>query len=359
MSKYIELIETLSNTTGIAAYEQNIQALFEEEGRAQNLEIQKDRLGGIAISKKSEKAKYTVMLAAHMDEIGFMVTKIEDGGFLRLKAIGGWWEHVLLGQKLQVTTRDKAVFQGIVGSVPVHLLKAEQRKNVKMLDELFLDLGFESKEDVEKAGIQLGDMVTPIATFEQLAANPNRYIGKAFDDRVGCAINIAVMRELAKKELDVNVVFAGTIQEEVGTRGAKTMGQMIEPDLAIILDCGMTGDFPGAPQDQLLDKLGKGPVISLMDGTFIGHPKWRSLIQETSKQAEIPFQNTIMTGGGSDGGPIHTTANGVPSVYMGTPVRYIHAHYGMIDVRDFDQLVQLLVRVIESLDTKKVEALFE
>lgn len=359
MSKYIKLIEALSNVNGIAAHESDVHVLFEKEAAKLDVNIQKDRLGGIAITQKSQQAKYTIMLAAHMDEIGFMVTKIEDGGFLRIKPIGGWWAHVVLGQKLAVTTRDKKVFQGIVGSIPVHLLKPEQRQTMKTIDEMFLDLGFESKEDAEAAGIQLGDMITPIAEFEQLASNQHRYIGKAFDDRVGCATALAVMHELAQEKLDVNVVYAGTIQEEVGTRGAKTMGQMIEPDLAIILDCGITGDFPGAPQDQLLDKLGKGPIISLMDGTFIGHPKWRQFIQDTAKEKNIDFQNTVMSGGGSDGGPIHTTASGVPSVYMGTPVRYIHTHYGMIDVRDFDGLVQLIVETIKSLDDAKIEGLFE
>lgn len=358
MSKYIKLIEELSNVKGIAAHESAVQAIFQKEASKYAFDIQKDRLGGIAITKKAKSAKNTIMLAAHMDEIGFMVTKIEDGGFLRIKPIGGWWAHVVLGQKLAVTTREGKEFQGIVGSVPVHLLKADQRQNMKTIEEMFLDLGFESKEDVEKAGIQLGDMITPVSKFEQLAANENRYVGKAFDDRVGCAIALAVMHELADKDLDVNVIFAGTIQEEVGTRGAKTMGQMMQPDLAIVLDCGITGDFPGAPQDQLLDKLGKGPIISLMDGTFIGHPDWRQYIQTTAKDAKIDFQNTMMTGGGSDGGPIHTTAAGVPSVYMGTPVRYIHTHYGMIDVRDFDGLVALLVKTIESLNDEKVEALF-
>lgn len=358
MSKYIKLIEELSNTNGIAAHEQAIQAIFEREANKHQLEIQKDRLGGIAITKKGKDAQYKIVLAAHMDEIGFMVTKIEEGGFLRIKPIGGWWSHVVLGQKLAVTTQEKKVFEGIVGSIPVHLLKPEQRKNMKAIEEMFLDLGFESKEAVEAAGIQLGDMVTAVATFSQLAAHEHRYIGKAFDDRVGCAVALAVMDQLAGTELNVDVVFAGTVQEEVGTRGAKTIGQMIQPDLAIILDCGITGDFPEAPKDQLLDKLGGGPIISLMDGTFIGHPKWRQFIQDTAKHADISFQNTIMSGGGSDGGPIHTTASGVPSVYMGTPVRYIHTHYGMIDVRDFEGLVQLLVETIKTLNTKTVEALF-
>lgn len=358
MSKYLELIETLSNTNGTAANETAVRAIFEKEANGVHLPVQTDRLGGIAITKKAPKAKYTVMLAAHMDEIGFMVTKVEEGGFLRIRPIGGWWAHVVLGQKLAVTTRSGDVFEGIVGSVPVHLLKADQRQTMKTIEEMFLDLGFEDKDAVEKAGIQLGDMVTPVATFSQQAANEHRFIGKAFDDRVGCAVTLAVMHELAGTDLDVNVVFAGTIQEEVGTRGARTMGQMMQPDLAIILDCGITGDFPGAPQDQLLDKLGKGPIISLMDGTFIGHPNWRNHIQGVAKAADITFQNTIMTGGGSDGGPIHTTASGIPSVYMGTPVRYIHTHYGMIDIRDFDGLVQLLVETLKSLDDTKVEALF-
>lgn len=358
MSKYITLIEELSNANGIASHEQDIQVIFEREANKHNLEIQKDRLGGIAITKKAKQPAYKLVLAAHMDEIGFMVTKIEEGGFLRIRPIGGWWAHVVLGQKLLVTTRDKKTFQGIVGSTPVHLLKIEQRKNMKTIEEMFLDLGFESKAAVETAGIQLGDMVTPVSTFTQLEANEHRYMGKAFDDRVGCAVALAVMNELADVELDIDVVFAGTVQEEVGTRGARTIGQMVQPDLAIILDCGITGDFPDAPTDQLLDKMGNGPIISLMDGTFIGHPAWRQFVQETAKKNDIPFQNTIMSGGGSDGGPIHTTANGVPSVYMGTPVRYIHTHYGMIDSRDFDGLVKLLVETIKSLNTQVVDTLF-
>lgn len=361
MNKYINLIEKLSNTNGIAGYESEIRNIFKEEASKLDLPIVTDRIGGIAISRKANQpnTNYTIMLASHMDEIGFITTKIDDDGFVFFQTIGGWWMHVLLGQKLVLTTQSGTTFTGVVGSVPPHLLDMEARTKVLKLDQLFIDFGFESRDDAFKKGVSIGDMITPDSMFRQLDGNENRFVGKAFDDRLGCAINLAVMHELQGADLSVNVVFGGTVQEEVGTRGAKTLGQTISPDLAIILDCGMTGDFPGSPKSgEVLDRLGEGASISLMDRTFIGHPKLRQHIQATATENKLKYQLVTMTGGGSDGGPIHLTNEGVPSVYMGTPVRYIHSHNGIIDIRDFEQIVKILTQTIKSLNNEVIDEIF-
>ncbi|MEW6522026.1 MAG: M42 family metallopeptidase [Bacillota bacterium] len=353
MDQRLQLLKEITDVPGVPGFESEVARVMERHlsGLA---EISRDRLGSIIAKKTGTAQRPRIMLAGHMDEIGFMVTYITKEGYIKFQTLGGWWEQVLLAQRVVVKTRDGDV-PGIIGSKPPHILNAEDRKKMVEKPDMFIDIGAASREEAESFGVRPGDAVVPDSTFGTMK-NPKLLMAKAWDDRVGCALIIDVIREIGHDH--PNTIYGvGTVQEEVGLRGATTSAHLIQPDVGFALEVDIAGDMPGVKEYEAQGKLGKGPSLLLYDSSMIPNPRLRDLVMDTARSEGIPLQFDSMAGGGTDAGRIHVTGGGAPSLVLGVPCRYIHSHTGIIHREDYDQLVRLLVAVIRRLDTGTVAGL--
>lgn len=350
MDKKLQLLKELSELNGIAGHEVEVKHFMEKEflKSVSKDHIFYDGLGSV-IAKVGETGP-KIMIAGHMDEVGMIVTKITDEGFLKFQTIGGWWSQVMLAQQFNVTASNGKVYRAIMGSKPPHILTAEERKVPADIDQMYLDLGASSKKEVEDLGICIGDMVTPAIEFHEMA-NGDFLLGKAWDDRIGCAVVLGVLEELKKVHHDNVVYCAGTVQEEVGLRGAKTAANLVQPDIAISLDVSIAKDVPGTDGSI---KMGKGPDILIYDGSLVGHVGLRKVFVETAEEEKIPYQLDYLKSGGTDAGSMHLAHHGAPSIALCIASRYIHSHTSMISKADYENCVKLIVKVIEKLNQEKV-----
>ncbi len=315
--------------------------------------ISQDRLGSFICEKKGSVAGPRIMLAGHLDEVGFMVKSVTKEGFVKFLPLGGWWGHVVLGQRLIIKTRKGDVI-GVVGSKPPHELQDDERKKVLEIRQMFIDVGATSDWDVrKKLDIRPGDPIVPDSSFTVMA-NPNLLLAKAWDNRIGCALAAETAKRLQGVAHPNTLYAVATVQEEVGLRGAQTSAFKVGPDAAIALDVGIAHDTPGTEGDE---KLGGGPLVVVYDASCIPNRALMDLVIDTAKKAKIPLQFESVERGGTDAGRIHVNAEGVPSLSMGVPARYIHSHVSIIDRRDFEATVKLLVALVKRLDKKTVASL--
>ena len=355
MDKVTSWLKEISEIPGPSGFERRVRELMTQrlDGRCEILE---DRIGSVIFKKQGQADGPAMMIAAHMDEIGFLVKTVTKEGFLKFVTLGGWWEQVMLGQRVTVMS-PKGDIPGIIGSKPPHVLSAEERKKMVTKKEMYIDIGAVDKKDAEeRLGVTPGVPVVPFAPFVVMA-NPDFLVGKAWDDRVGCAVLTEVLARLDKISHPNTVFGVGTVQEEVGCRGAKTSADVIQPQVAFAVDTCIAGDTPGMSEDQAVAKLGEGVAICIYDASLIPHVKLRDFVLETARKAKIPFQLEFSEGGGTDGGRIHLHAQGVPSIVLSVPTRYIHSHNGIISRKDYDSAVRLLLQLIQTLDAKKMQEL--
>jgi endoglucanase len=295
------------------------------------------------------------MLAGHMDEIGFMVSSIDKDGFLRFQTLGGWWEQVMLAQRVQVIT-SRGPVPGIIGSKPPHILPPEDRKKMTEKKDMFIDIGAAGRDEAVAWGVRPGDPVVPDSPFQQMK-NPDLLMAKAWDDRVGCALLVDVLRALSGMDHPNTVYGVGTVQEEVGLRGATTSANAIEPDVAFALEAGIAGDTPGVKEHEAQGRLGKGPVLLIYDASMIPNTRLRDLAVEVADAAGIPYQFDAIPGGGTDAGRIQVQGRGVPALVIGVTTRYVHSHTGIISLKDYALALDLLVKLVMALDEKRVASL--
>lgn len=347
------LLKELSEAFGIPGAEEEVRAIMARH-LALVAEISYDRFGCIIARKQGAATKPRVMLPAHMDEVGLAVKQITDDGFLRFTTMGGWWSQVVVSQRWTVRTR-KGVLPAFSGTRPPHLLTEEERKKPLAMKDMFLDIGARNKDHALELGVRPGDPIVPFSPYAEMA--DGRLLGKAWDDRVGCALVIEVMRALATREHPNTVLGVGTAQEETGLHGAKTSAHAIEPEVAIVAEVTCASDVPGSTQDGTYCELGKGPGLCLRDAGMIPNRRLLDLVIRAAEEASIPLQYVTMERGTTDGTPIQVHGEGVPSVYLGVPTRYIHSHAGITDETDFDHTVQLLVEVVMRLDGETVAGL--
>ncbi|TCS83523.1 M42 family metallopeptidase [Tepidibacillus fermentans] len=346
----LQMLKELTEAPGVPGNEGPAREVMRKYISPYADEVFTDHLGSL-IARKGDKGP-KILIAGHLDEVGFMVTRITDEGFLKFQPLGGWWEQVMLAQRVTVHTRKGEVI-GIIGSKPPHILPAEARKKPVEKKDMFIDIGATSKEEAEEFGVRPGDPITPISPFTVMK-NPKMLMAKAWDNRIGCAIAIEVLKRL-KNEQHPNIVFgAGTVQEEVGLRGAQTVVNTVQPDIAFAIDVGIAGDTPGITADEAASKMGKGPQILLYDATMVPHRGLRDFVINIAEEEKIPFQFDAMAGGGTDAGRFHLHGKGVPSLVIGIATRYIHSHAAIIHRDDFEQAVELLVKVIKRLDEDTV-----
>jgi endoglucanase len=309
-----------------------------------------DGMGSIIATQGSSGPK--IMVDAHMDELGGMVRRITPNGLLTMQMLGGWLDQALPDQRW-VIIGSKGPVKAVTGIRDVHVVPPEERTKVYPRDSLFLDVGAANEAEVRAMGISPGDPIVPDAPFEILNGTQN-YLGKAWDDRVGCAVIVEAMRRLANEPHPNQIVWVITTQEEIGLRGAHTAADVVKPDLGIALEGGITGDvFPGRP-DETQAKLGAGPGIFLYDSSALPNRKLTAFVKQIAAERKLPLQLDLVQGYGDDSAEIQKSNGGVPTVNLVVPVRYTHAHNGILNRRDFDQMVDLLVAMLKKLDAAEV-----
>ncbi|EGL83931.1 peptidase M42 family protein [Caldalkalibacillus thermarum TA2.A1] len=355
LDETLRMFKELTETPGAPGHEQQVRAVMQRWIEPYADAVETDNIGSLIAKKTGQADGPKIMVAGHLDEIGFMVTQITEKGFLKFQTLGGWWEQVMLAQRVLVVTREGEI-EGVIGSKPPHILSAEARKKPVEKKDMFIDIGASSKEEAESWGVRPGDTVVPICPFTVMK-NPKLLMAKAWDNRIGCAIAIEVLKRLKNVDHPNQVFGVGTVQEEVGLRGAQTSAHHIQPDIAFAVDVGIAGDTPGVKPEEALSKIGEGPQIVLYDASMIAHKGLRDLVVEVAEAHNIPYQFDAMAGGGTDAGKMHLAGNGVPSLAITVATRYIHSHAAILHRDDFEHTVKLLVEVIKRLDWDTVKRL--
>ena len=350
MKELKELLARLAEARGISGYEGAVREIVEEELREYVDEIRTDRLGNLIASKSGKSP--SVMIAAHLDEIGLMVKHIEPEGFLRFSTIGGWFDQTLLNQRVVLQPQPEGeggdIVYGVIGSKPPHRMKKEEREKVIKAEDMFIDIGAKSEEEVSKLGITIG---TPVIIDRQFTPLINdRVTCKAFDNRSGVAVMIEALRRV-NTEFEVYAV--GTVQEEVGLKGARTSAFELNPDVAIAIDTDIAGGHPGIEKKDTTVELDKGPVITVSDASgrgIITPPAVLKWLKDTASRYDIPYQLSVSEGGTTDATAIHLTRSGIPTGVIGVPTRYIHSPVELLSLKDLDKCAELIARALEHVD---------
>lgn len=345
----------LTQLPGVPGAEEKVRERLQREIARYTGETVQDRLGSLFGIRRGKKEGPRVMVAGHMDEVGFMATRITDKGFLKFQTLGSWWGQVMLAQRVEVVTRDGKRIPGVIGSVPPHLLKEERRQKPVEITEMFIDVGADDREEVERWGIQPGDPIVPVCPVVELEGG-NRLMTKAVDNRFGCALSLELLEDLGDGNHPNRVYAGATVQEEVGLRGAVTAAQTVDPDVFFAVDVGPAGDTPGVSNG--FGELGKGVVIRLFDRSMVPLPGMRRFLVETAEEEDIPYQ-FFVSQGGTDAGAVHKVGTGVPSAAVGICARYIHSHAAVVDKGDIMAAKRFLEAVVRRLDEKRLQQIRE
>lgn len=350
----LELFKHLTEMPAVSGHERLLRTFVKKEMSKYTSEIIQDRLGGIFGVLRGAKQGPRIMVAGHLDEVGFIVTQITDNGMLRFQTVGGWWSQVLLAQRVRVYAKEGPL-EGVIASVPPHLLTESQRKAPMEIEKMLIDIGADSKEQALEWGIKPGQQIVPVCPFTPLK-DGKKIMAKAWDNRYGVGLSIELLKELSGKPLP-NTVFSGaTVQEEVGLRGAETAASLIEPDLFFALDASPANDTSG--DRNAFGQLGSGALLRIYDRTMITHRGLIEFIQDMADTHRIPYQYYISPGG-TDAGKVHLHGQGVPSAVIGVCARYIHTSSSIIHTEDIAAAKELLVKLVQSCDRTTFETILE
>lgn len=341
-----KLLKKLTEAVGVAGAEKEVRLLIRDMIKDHVDEWHVDALGNlIALKKGTGASDLKVMVDAHMDEVGLMITEIDSNGTFKFEKVGGLDDRTILGKVVQVG-KDKA--PGVIGARPVHLLTAAERQKVMPYGSMRIDIGAKNKDAAGKTA-QAGDRVTFLSAYEEIGQHA---IGKAFDDRAGCALIIELLRG-ERYPFDLYASF--TVQEEVGLRGAITASYHIQPDVALVLDCTPAYDLPNEKDESPNVCLGQGPAIYVMDRVTIQDPRLVSHIMRTAEAHELPFQIRQPGGGGTNTGSVQQTAGGTAAATISLPGRYLHAPHSMINLTDYDNMRKLVDAVLRDLTAEVIK----
>jgi len=347
MKKMKNLLEKLSNAHGISGYEGNIRDIIKKEVKPYVDEVRVDKFGNLIAIKKGKSP--SVMIAAHMDEIGLMAKYIDDEGFIWFATVGGWFAQTLVNQRVLLHTK-KGTVAGVIGSKPVHVMEEEEKKKTIETKDMFIDVGASSRDDAVAMGIEPG---VPASLDRKLAELANDNVtGKAFDDRAGGAVLITALQRIAGMSLEPTVMAVFTVQEEVGLKGAKTSAFGLNPDVAVAIDTCIPGDHPGIKKTDSPVQVGQGPAITVMDAGgrgVITHPKVLEWLRETAKAKGIPYQMEVTERGTTDATAISLTREGIPSGVISVASRYIHTPVEVLSLKDLAKTADLVVEAIKSV----------
>ncbi|MCK4957226.1 MAG: M42 family metallopeptidase [Candidatus Cloacimonetes bacterium] len=340
----LELLKKLTLASGISGHETEIAKIMKQE-LAGTVDSNMDRMGSISFRFEGKCPK--ILFIAHQDEIGFIVGDIMESGFIKIQPIGGWDPNTLLSSPVKIINRNGEEHDGIIGSVPVHF---QQNGNGKPnIASMFVDVGAQSKQDlIENFGINLGDQIVPITNFHYSKQN-KRILSKAFDDRVGIASVIEVAKFTSEIEHPNTVICTGSVQEEIGGRGAASIAQHTDADICIVLEGAPADDIPGIPGNSQTG-IGHGAHVRLFDPTMMVKKGLADFIVNTANKYDISIQTTIRKGGGTDGAKLHYANYGIPTIVLGTPVRYAHSHNCLMSLTDYENLMKLLEKIVTDLD---------
>ena len=341
----MQLLKKLCETPGISGYESKVTNIISGELQKTCDEVKIDRMGSIIALKKAEQngdgERLKIMLAAHMDQIGFLVKSIDKNGFIRFARIGGFDVKTLVAQRVIVHGKKDLV--GVIGSKPIHVLEEEEKKKAPDIKDLFIDVGLNKKEleDI----VQLGDYITFDRDFVQM--NGKTVTSLALDNRVGVYSLIEALKRVKNNKVDIYAV--ATTQEEVGLRGALSSAYAIEPDVGIAIDVTVAMDTPGIRDEEKVCSLGKGTAILIMNSCVIAHRGLCKYLQEIAEKNKISYQLDLMERGGSDAGAIQKARSGVITGGISIPSRYIHSVVEICHKDDIEATIQLLVCFLENI----------
>lgn len=349
----VKLIEKLSNAYGVSGFEDDVVEIIKDKfGDIFNIE--EDSMRNLVVYRKNHKGdKPIVMLDGHSDEVGFIIQSIKANGTMKFLPLGGWMAQNIPGHKVRVKNCEGKYIEGVVATKPPHFTKGPA--TLLPIDEMVIDVGAISYEEViEIFKIEPGAPVIPDVKFS-INQETGVMLGKAFDNRLGCAVVLEAMLLLEGEDLDVDVVGSISVQEEVGCRGAKVNVNTIKPDLAIV--------FEGSPADDtFMDSydsqgaLKKGTQIRHFDMRLIGNHRLISFTKIIAREKKILFQSAVRSGGGTDAGPIHIENKAVPSLILGMPVRYAHTHYGFSALEDYRSTLSLTIELIKLLNLDQLKS---
>ena len=340
----LELLKQICETPGIAGREDRVRAVVVDALRPLVDDLRVDALGSVVGTKRGDGPR--VMLAAHMDEIGFFVSHIDDNGFLRLQQVGGFDARTLVAQRVLVHGFAGSILRGALqpGSKPIHLLDRDEIKPVK-LEELFVDVGLPVEH--VRAQVELGDIVTLDRELEEAG---NCVMSKALDDRIGLFVMIEALRAMGQSNAEV--VAVATTQEEVGLRGAQTSAFEVQPDIAVALDTTLALDVPGLPAELAVTRLGSGVAIKVMDSSHIANPALLRHLRDLAEANEVPYQLEILPRGGTDAGSMQRARGGAAAVTLSIPSRYVHTVNEMANREDIAAAITLLARFLEDVGSR-------
>jgi len=363
----LTFLREFSESFGPSGFERDPARLLKGYVESYCDSVRSDRLGSLLFEKRGSAEGPVVLLPGHIDEVGFVVSAVGKEGFVAFSPVGGWFDQVLLAQRVRIRTAKGDLVPAVVASKPPHVLSPEERAKVVKQQKMFLDVGASNRDEVEAMGVRIGDPIVPESAFttvtkkvfeegEHKGLQATVAMGKAFDDRLGAFVAAETVRRLAEEKLDHpnRVIGAGTVQEEVGLRGAGTTAWLADPDVCLTLEVDIARDVPGMDADQAEVRMGKGPSILTFDATLVPNQDLKELVISTAEEEGIPHQLSHMRGGGTDAGIIHRSRAGCPSIVLAVPTRHIHSHVAMADLADVTHLVDLVIAVVRRLDEPTV-----
>ncbi len=340
MTDIVNDLRELSNEIGVPGFESRVRALISSKAEAFADDLRVDALGNLVATKRGSKGGRTVLLDAHMDEVGFIVSHVDGNGFIRFEELGGWDDRNLLGHPVRFPV-EQGFVDGVIGTKPPHLQKPDEREKVVKREQMFVDIGASSREDAEEVGIAVGTPFTIYHEFREML--PGRVMGKAFDDRSGCALLLNAMERLGETSHESEFVFNFAVCEEIGGRGATTGAYGADPDIALALENTAAGDIPGIPEERCPTSIGRGPAITIADKSLIAHPEVIRRLRDAARESSVEYQIKKPLYGGTDAGRIAITRRGVPSGVLSVPSRYIHNGISMLAVSDLEACSDLLL----------------
>lgn len=351
----LQLFKTLTELPATSGFERKIRQYMEAQMGKFTDRFVRDRLGSSFAVLEGDPNGPKVMVAGHMDEVGFMITSIQPNGTLKFQALGGWANAVLQGMTVRVIT-ERGELPGVISSIPPHLTKADQQ-GFASIDQLFVDIGADHAEHARALGVFPGHQVVPASRFTPLA-DPKKIMAKAWDNRYGVGLAIELVEQIYKSggpSILPNTLYCGaTVQEEVGLRGAATAAQLLGPDIFYALDCSPAGDAYGDANS--MGQLGKGVLLRIMDRTMVTNRAMVEFIRDTAETHKVPYQYFVSPGG-TDAGSVHTSGIGVPSAVIGVCARYIHTSASIMHTDDYDAAKQLLIELVKASDRTTMETI--
>ncbi|MBI5974269.1 M42 family metallopeptidase [Staphylococcus canis] len=349
--KTIERMKTLTELHGAPNFEHQVRQYLKQEMRPFVDEFIDDRMGGFyGIKKSGNSNAKRIMVSAHMDEIGFLVTEVTQYGFIKFTALGGVANDIWQGQRLKILTSNNEEIIGVVANIPKHFRSGQEAQ--PKIESLLLDVGAENKDEVFERGIQIGDPIVPHTELLQLSEH--RFASKAWDNRYGCLIALEILEKLKDENLDFDLYVGANVQEEVGLRGAEVASRLVNPDIAFVVDCSPANDMNG--RQGLSGVLGEGALLRIKDGTMLLKPSFKTFLTDIASKNHIKYQHYISPGG-TDGGVIHKSNIGVPTAVIGVCARYIHSSDAVFDIRDYNQAKAWLYASIKALDDETIKTL--